>query len=387
VTFKPARDAVLLSFVVLIASSLGCKWRRHRVDPATSDPTTDLRAHCEGRTGLPSPLPVCTRASPCADLKHATVDEPEQPPPSCSPKRGKSFQAYDGPPLTWNDPSSGVSTQRACVYRPPGASPSKPRALLVFLHGSGGNADHMYDLTELREKAETSSLSGGSGDPGFFLASAQGRNLHFPHKWFDGPHWDTYFRDFGAESLNPDVRAIDHVIDSVASGGAVDPKRIYIMGWSNGAFFAHAYGIARSVTPTPGHHYVAAVVGFAGGDPFSGIQDGESPSCALATYPRSDVPILDVHRACDSLVACDEAQREKFHLPPGNPVESWLTTYAEKVGHTRPTEILLDQRDQRVTSCMSADECGEVRGLAGHVMWPKDIEPSMLEFLATHPRK
>ena len=134
-------------------------------------------------------------------------------------------------------------------------------------------------------------------------------------KSFDGPHWDTYFqRDLGTVSKNPDVRALDHMIDTIAASGAVDARRIYVIGWSNGAFFAHLYGIARSVAPTPGKHYVAAVVGFAGADPFAGMEDGENPSCALAPYPSSDVAILDVHRSCDALVACDEAQRVKFHF-------------------------------------------------------------------------
>jgi hypothetical protein len=221
----------------------------------------------------------------------------------------------------------------------------------------------------------------------WMTASAHGRNLHFRGKAFDGPHWDTYFRDLATVSRNPDIRALDHMIDTIASSGEVDEKRIYVMGWSHGAFFAHLYGIARSTTPTPGHHYVAAVVGFAGGDPFAGVEDGESPSCALDPYPSSDVPILDVHRTCDALVACDEAQRVKFHLPPGNPVEPWLSTFATRIGRSRPTEILLDPRDSEASGCTPAAECTELKGLEGHMVWPVDVEPRMLEFLAAHSRR
>jgi poly(3-hydroxybutyrate) depolymerase len=255
------------------------------------------------------------------------------------------------------------------------------------VHGSEGNADNVYDMTQLRAKAETFPLAGASGRPGFFLASAHGRNLHFRGKSFDGPHWDTYFRDLATASKNPDVRALDHMIDTIASGGGVDARRIYVMGWSNGAFFAHLYGIARSTAPTPGGHYVAAVVGFAGGDPFAGMDDGESPSCALSPYPTSDVAILDVHRTCDALVACDESQRTKFHLPPGNPVEPWLSTFAARIGHARPDEILIDQKDQDAAACATASECTEIKGLEGHMVWPVELEPRMLGFLAAHPRK
>lgn len=43
---------------------------------------------------------------------------------------------------------------------------------------------------------------------------------------------DEWFRD-PAENL--DVKAIDHFLDEVVATGRVDPKQIYVMGWSNGA--------------------------------------------------------------------------------------------------------------------------------------------------------
>jgi poly(3-hydroxybutyrate) depolymerase len=381
---RAAWAALFLSGMTLAAC-------RRRATPAAereavADPLAALRAGCNGKTGLPSPLPVCTKDAPCTNLKREKITEPEQPAPACAPKKSRSFAAHDGPPLTWSDPASGAASRQACAYKPPRATAAEPRPLLVFVHGSEGNADSVYDMTELRAKAETFPLGGSAAAPGFFFASMHGRNLHFRGTSFDGPHWDTYFRDGASSSKNPDVRALDHVIDTLAAGGAVDPKRIYVMGWSNGAFFAHLYGIARSVTPTPGGHRVAAVVGFAGGDPFAGMEDTESPSCALDPYPSSDVPILDVHRTCDALVACDEAQRMKFHLPPGNPVQPWLSVFASRIGHARPTEVLLDQKDAPATACAPAAECTELKGLEGHMVWPVDVEPKMLEFLASHPR-
>jgi dienelactone hydrolase len=388
-----AIDPVRVVAILLFGMALwGCRRRvrleehdRRGAGGVAEGTVASEKTGCNPKTGLPSPLPVCTKESPCQNLKHEAITESEQAAPACAPKRLRSFPAQDGPPLTWTDPGSGVATRQACVYRPPAASPAEPRPLLIFVHGSEGNADNMYDLTDLRSRAETFSLA--PGRPGFFLASAHGRNLHYRGKAFDGPHWDDYFRDLSTASRNPDVRALDHVIDAVASGGGVDTSRIYVMGWSNGAFFAHLYGIARSVAPTPGKHYVAAVVGFAGGDPFAGMDDGESPSCALDPYPRSDIPILDVHRTCDSLVACDEAQRLKFHLPPGNPVRPWLATFAARIGHSPPAEIILDLTDSDASACAPVSECTELKGLEGHMVWPRDVEPRMLSFLAAHPRK
>lgn len=371
------RQHVVAGLALLLA--LSCRGRKG------PDPVASLRERCNPMTGLPSALPVCTPSSPCTNLLHETITSPEQPPPTCAPKHARSFQAHDGPPLAWSDPSSGVATRHACVFRPRRSGATRA-PLVIFVHGSGGDADNVYDMTDLRRRAETSTIGAPGSEPGFLFASMHGRNLHFPAKSFDGSHWDDAYRDLTTSTSNPDVRALDHVIDTLAA--EVDPKRIYVVGWSNGATFAHLYGVARSTHPTPGGRFVAAVIGYAGGDPFNGLYEGERPSCALDPYPRADdLAILDVHRTCDSLVACDEAQRAKFGLPPGNPVQPWLDTFATRIGRARPTELLLDAQSRRATSCMAASECSEARGLEGHLAWPREVEPEMLEFLASHPRK
>src|SRR5512140_2801005 len=179
----PRRWFALLTLVAIVALLGGCR-RRPRQEGA--EPLAGLRAGCNGKTGRPSPLPVCTKESPCSNLKREAITEPEQPAPTCAAKRARSFQAHDGPPLTWADPAAGVASRQACAYSPPGASAAEPRPLLVFVHGSEGNADSAYDMTELRAKAQSYPLAGAAGKPGFFFVSAHGRNLHFRGKSFDG---------------------------------------------------------------------------------------------------------------------------------------------------------------------------------------------------------
>src|SRR5262249_27677413 len=137
---------------------------------------------------------------------------------------------------------------------------------------------------------------------------------------------DFLMRDFGSPSCNPDIMNLDLLIDALVESRMVDPKRIYVMGHSNGAIFGQMYAIARHVQPTPGGNRVAAAAVYAGFDPFSNLTPTQSPSCRLATYPATDVPIFQLHRACDSIVPCDDAQNAEFYNLPGGGVERWLTT-------------------------------------------------------------
>ena len=126
---------------------------------------------------------------------------------------------------------------------------------------------------------------------------------------------DIYIGDFASPSGNPDVRNADRLIDEMVALGDVDPKRIYVMGWSNGSFFGAGYAVARHATATPGGNKVAAAVLYAGGDPFQEFEPGQT-ECRLAPPPMTSVPILLVHRSCDAAVGCNAAQQTKFSQPP-----------------------------------------------------------------------
>ena len=103
----------------------------------------------------------------------------------------------DGPPMTWTDTNG--DTRYACVHVPSSASAVAKVPLLVFLHGSHGGADDLYNATSLRSKADTFVLSTVAGRLGFVIASVQGRNLFMKSDYWS---FDPEFNNFGNQNFN-----------------------------------------------------------------------------------------------------------------------------------------------------------------------------------------
>jgi predicted esterase len=322
------------------------------------------------------------------------------PIPACKTVNASRPFYDDSPPLTWNDSVSGL-TRAACVFRPDAGS---PLPLVLFFHGSTATADKVYDHTSLRTKASSFPLGAG-GTAGFVLASVEGRNIHWPDATVEGGHHEFYYRDLGSPSTNPDFRAADELIDTLVAEGGIDTQRIFVTGWSNGAFFAQEYAIGRYATRTPGGNRVAGAAVYAGGDPFNNIKIGQAPSCQLANYPSTQVPIVLVHRDCDDQVGCSGGQQVEFSIPPGMNVEGWLGTLTATMGDATVTDLMLSDAGVKLhestgspiggSQCAAGNSnaCPASVGDANHQHWPDgvedgsglDWEPTMLGFLAAHP--
>ena len=369
---------------------------------------------CAAQTGLSSPLPACTPATPCTrvapELDIVSITSPTDIPSCASPWSQHHTQNVLG------------FTRHACIYRPPGASALSRRPLILWFHpGGAGSADLAGSETGLLAKAASYDLTADVSRPGFILVSVQGRNLRFPTAApRDGQHHDFYYRDLRSPSANPDIANADALIDALVAENLVDPNRIYVAGWSNGAFFSQLYAIARHDTATPGGSRVAAAAVFAAANPFAGISwdpfqetsavDGDA--CGLTTYPVSDVPIFIVHRTADSAVACDAAQAECFATEPGYTTTQWLTD-ANLAGLSVQGLLVggleagaaLDADATACTDfgaacpvgdCSTAPLSDACLSLVNHLRWPDSVynrppngidrEVDMLEFLATHPR-
>ncbi len=389
----PARSFPAIAFLAAVGLG-GCGGN------GGNPPETPTPPSCNPVTGLANPLPLCTVQNKCTrpgpELGVTEIATPFSI-PLCRTTASARTPFDDGPPLGWTDPD-GV-TRSACLFSPAGASPASQRPLVVWLHGGGaGSADHVYDYTSLRAKAPSYDLSGDPQRPGFFLLSVHGRHLHYPTEApRDGNHHDFYFRDLGRPSRNPDIANVDRLVDDLVRTGNVDPRRIYFMGWSNGAFFSQMYVIARQNTPTPDGNVPAAAVAYTGADPFHNTQDTQSPSCQLDPYPISRAPIFLVSRACD-VIACDSAQaqdlvRQGAIVPPGHIVGEWETKLRNDVGDPNVLRRIVSGTGQTVAACTAAPFCTNGIALLNHLRWPdgvadgsaNDHEPAMLDFLRDHP--
>lgn len=97
------------------------------------------------------------------------------------------------------------------VVRPDPAPPSS--ALLFILHGNGGTAASMANISEVSDYVATQ---------GFWAVLPQGLN----DAWLDDPSADS----------EADVNFISALIDALVNAGGIDPSRVYAAGFSNGGF-------------------------------------------------------------------------------------------------------------------------------------------------------
>jgi phospholipase/carboxylesterase len=102
---------------------------------------------------------------------------------------------------------------------PKSYGPDRPGPLLVLLHGAGGEGSHL--LNHLAGRAEAL---------GFLILSPDSR----------GRTWDVILGGYG-----PDVSFIDDALGRVFARYAVNPDRIAVGGFSDGASYALSLGITN----------------------------------------------------------------------------------------------------------------------------------------------
>jgi phospholipase/carboxylesterase len=107
------------------------------------------------------------------------------------------------------------------LYVPAGYRPEKPAPLVLLLHGAGEEA--LDGLAQLRGQAD---------DAGLVLLALGSR----------GPTWDSIL---GRGRYGADLAAIDRALGHAFSRCAVDPARVAVGGYSDGASYALSLGIAN----------------------------------------------------------------------------------------------------------------------------------------------
>jgi predicted esterase len=127
------------------------------------------------------------------------------------------------------------------LYVPPGLTNADPATLVLTLHGAGGTAQS--GLAHLQPLADAN---------GLLLLAPQSRSAT----------WDVITGGWGS-----DAATIDRALDAVFSSWAVDPGRVVISGFSDGASYALSLGLANGDLFT---HVVAFSPGFVAPGPWVG---------------------------------------------------------------------------------------------------------------------
>ena len=192
----------------------------------------------------------------------------------------------DAPAATSNEPTTTSTAPPGC------AAAVAPAAGTERVELSSGGADRWYDrvvpaayngapvplvidlhgyLSGAETQATISGLAATADQEGFVLATPQG-NSALPY-WNAVPHAD----------LPDDVGFVADVIDDVSAAVCIDPDRVYVDGFSNGAFLASLVACELS-------DRVAAVATVAG--------LLEPDGCE----PSRPVPVLAIHGTDDQYV-------------------------------------------------------------------------------------
>jgi polyhydroxybutyrate depolymerase len=158
------------------------------------------------------------------------------------------------------------------VDLPNGYSANNPAPLLLDLHGFMGDG-----LSQQR----FSRLSNVARENGFVYAAPDG----LPNSNGD-QYWNASKACCNFDRTDIDDAAfLKSLIDEISKKVAIDPKRIYIFGHSNGAFMSYKFACTYPNT-------VAAIVGVAG------AMDLVGNDCAIS----SPVSVLEIHGTADAVI-------------------------------------------------------------------------------------
>jgi phospholipase/carboxylesterase len=174
--------------------------------------------------------------------------------------------------------ADGASGDGSYLYVPAGYRAEEPAPLALLLHGAGEDARD--GLAQLR---------GAADEAGIILLALSSR----------GPTWDLIL---GRGRYGPDVAAIDRALEHAFSRCAVDPARVAVGGYSDGASYALSLGIANGdlfshvLAFSPGFLAPAGQTGSPRVFVSHGTRDGWLPidSCSRRIVPRLERAGYDV---------------------------------------------------------------------------------------------
>jgi polyhydroxybutyrate depolymerase len=277
--------------------------------------------------------------------------------------------------------TNGLVAARPYRLRAPTTlDPRKAYPLVLVLHGWGGSSERVERYYQLDPLVD---------ERGFLIAYPEGtEETHRRHFW--GGHrrfWNATDAccDFYGAGVD-DVAYLDAVIDDVSAHYRVDPRRVFVMGLSNGGYMSHRYACDRAGR-------VAAIVSQAGAmwadatrckpsEPVAVLQihgtDDEQVPYEGKTYgPPAEVRLPSAHESASDWAAFDKCDANPdTSAPPRDLVEGGFRDHVPDAETTT----------ERWTGCRGV-ELWTMRG-AGHV--PHPHQPSwgrtIYDWLASHPK-
>lgn len=242
--------------------------------------------------------------------------------------------------------------------------------LVVLLHGFGATSAEQDSYFRLSPLAEARN---------FILALPEGTLNVGDRRFWDATNACCKFVGPAVD----DVAYLDAVIDDVQSKYTIDPKRIFLIGHSNGGFMAHRFACDRS-------ERVAGIVSLAGAN-WKDVN---------RCQPAEAVSVLQVHGTSDATIFYDGGS-----VLPGVPsypsahetIDSWISKNRCTGGRADSGERLdldtvvtgAETRVERASGCPGANlgvELWTIDG-GGHVpTFAADWAARIYDFLQAHPK-
>jgi len=166
------------------------------------------------------------------------------------------------------------------IVVPEGYSPQVPYPLVIVLHGGGGGAAGARTQTDLEKVAGGRAL--------FVYPEGTGGTWNL-----DAP-----------TSSNGDVALFDAILVALHNTLCVDARRVFVTGFSNGAYMANQLACKRG-------ERIRAVVTHAGGGPYE--TSGTYDATGHLVCPGKAVASLVVHGQSDGTVPAAEGQKSVDH--------------------------------------------------------------------------
>lgn len=199
-------------------------------------------------------------------------------------------------------------------------------ALVIGLHGTGGNARQFEEHYGFSQKADE------AGFIAVYPNGVTGNGTMSIRTWNAGSCCDYAMRKNIA-----DVQFISTLIDKMINSYRVDPKRVYVTGMSNGGMMAY-----RLAAELPGK--IAAIA------PVSSTMVHSPPP----TQARA-VPILHLHSILDEIVPYyGGSNRLGYYFPP---VDSVLRVWSLRNGYNPGQQVIVDDGRYKLVQWM--DRNGE----------------------------
>ncbi len=256
------------------------------------------------------------------------------------------------------------ATRNYHIHVPPGYNGKTPMPMVMLLHGHGQDGKTIAQHTKFNEMADRE---------GFIAVYPDARSWAGRDDW---RAWDTNNGLVPPGSRADDVSFIRKMIEKAEETYAIDPKRIFLAGLSNGGMMSF-----RAAGDLSDKIAAIAIV--------SGAMSGNEPS------PKSPISVLNIHGTEDGIVPYDglknvPASLTSIGLPKFKSMDYATNFWVEQNKITDPPIVLKNGNitERKFINAETGAEVNETTIKGDHHI-PSDIDAvtgQIWKFFASHPK-